>query len=259
MLEKIEKLNKTIEKLMVEKTKADAQKEVWEKNLKDCIKEYSSKYGVELAGESFSLKEIKANISKESKVVLEATTKEYEQAQKLVSLIQNGEIKEARKLLGVEDNDEDSEEVVEEEQAEANEVEEVKGNGWNIDEDNKEDEETEEDVWSALKGIGDEDDDEIVEQVYEEVDEDVVDKKVSEDVDKVLDDNVKSIMFEEDDDDDIIVGGNNSKGFIEEADEDEEETSKGSNGGISFIDEDEDDDDDFGGFGDILKGSKFMG
>lgn len=243
MLGKIEELNKTIEKLMVEKTKADAQKEVWEGKLKEGLKDYKEKYGVDLSGKTFS--DIKNNLAKEIKEVENQTKKEYEQAQQVVSLIQSGDIKGAWKLLGVDiDAQEKADEVVEE-----------------VVEETKLDKQQEElqgvsSVVSEIEGLDDsdflgegsedaelqdgdffvEEDDEEEPATLEPTEEE---KAISEEVDKVLDSpKFGGISFDDDDDDDFVT----------------QETEDKSSGTIEMEDDDED---DFGGFGKILKGSKF--
>lgn len=241
MLQKIEELNKTIEKLMVEKTKADAQKEVWETKLKEGIKEYKEKYGVDLTGKTFA--EMKAKLTKEIKAVEGKTQEEFEQAQKIVSLIQSGDIKGAWKLLGVNiDEQEKVEEVVEETPAEKQQ-EELQGVSSVVDEldgisdddflgedaqdgDFFVEEEDEEDGATDSFGSSFDEDDKVKEEVKEEVEE-----KAEENKPKPM---FGGISFEDDDDDDDFIA--------QDTKED---------------DDDYDVDSDFGGFNNILKGSKF--
>lgn len=103
MIKEIEKLNKEIEKLMTEKTKADAQKEVWENRLKESINAYNKEYGVDLSGNDLS--EIKKNLASEIGLVESETKKEFERSQKIVNYINKGDIKGAWEFLGVKSED----------------------------------------------------------------------------------------------------------------------------------------------------------
>lgn len=103
MIKEIEKLNKEIEKLMTEKTKADAQKEVWENRLKESINAYNKEYGVDLSGNDLS--EIKKNLASEIGVVESKTKEEFERSQKIVNFINKGDIKGAWEFLGVKSED----------------------------------------------------------------------------------------------------------------------------------------------------------
>lgn len=229
MLKKFEELNRTIDKLNTEKTKADAQKEVWEKKLKESIQRYKEVYGVDLSGESFGV--IKAKLTKEVEQVESKTVAEYEKAQKIVSLIQSGDIKGAWKEMGVETEEDKALEnfLKAEEEAQNSEQEVLQGV---------------EDVISELEDsdfLGAEVSDEEIEDngdfyVDEDDEEEVPVKK--EEVKKPV---FSPISFDDEDDDD----------FIAQPTED-----SGKSTGI-VIDDDEDDEDSYGGFGDILSGSKF--
>lgn len=112
MLKKIEALNRKIEALSKEKTKLEGQKGVWEERLLSSIKEYASAYGVDLSGKSF--KDIEKKLEAEIQKVREETTRDYERANKMVTLIDSGDIKGAWKVIGVDLDAKESETVEEE-------------------------------------------------------------------------------------------------------------------------------------------------
>ena len=225
LLQEIEALNKKIDKLMNEKTKADAQKEVWESRLKEAVKSYKETYGVDLSDEDLGKfkQKLKAEIDKTSKEISE----EYEKSKQLVALIESGDIKGAWALLGVVEEEPKEEEIVEEAEEEVvpRQSEELQG------------------VTSAIDELEDED---FFGVSAESV---VVEKKESTPVvEKPKTSTLKTPSYfvmddDEDEDDEFIV-----------QDTKKEETPKN-----FIIDDDEDDDDDmgFGSFGSILKGSKF--
>lgn len=97
MLKEIEKLNNEIDRLMTEKTKADAQKEVWENRLCESIIAYKNEYGVDLSGGS--LDEIKTKLQDELEKVESKTKQEYNKAVTLINLINEGSIAEAWKII----------------------------------------------------------------------------------------------------------------------------------------------------------------
>lgn len=99
MLNEISVLNKKIEKLLQEKTKAEAQKELLEKKLASEITNYSTRYGVDLSGETFAA--MKKNILTEYKHVHSKVEKEYKLASEVVSAIEDGDISKAYSLMGI--------------------------------------------------------------------------------------------------------------------------------------------------------------
>lgn len=275
LLKKIEELNKTIESLMVKKTKADAQKEVWENRLNESIQHYKDEYGVDISGKSFS--EVKSKLAEEIKKVENQTTEEYEKAQKIVSLIQNGDIRGAWRELGVDldakaEEEEVAETVLEDEGSD--EQEELHGVSEVFEE------------LEDLDNLGDEDfyGSEDSGDIYvEEDDEDEEDAEgglesflggssggmvgVSEKVEEptpapaaVVKPPVRQPIMWDDDDDDFVtqpsVEVKPEKKAQNSAKPVKESVAKKPTVGISF-DDDSDDDDLFGGFGDILSGSKF--
>lgn len=100
MLAEITKLNKKIETLMQKKTRAEAQKELLEKRLKEETTAYSTKYGVDLAGDTFV--DTKKNVQKELKSVTAKVSKEFALASKVVDAVESGDITTAYSLLGIE-------------------------------------------------------------------------------------------------------------------------------------------------------------
>lgn len=220
MIKEIEALNKKIDRLMTEKTKADAQKEVWEGRLKESLKAYTQEYGVDMSGKN--LNEIKENLKVEIAKVESQTEKEYKQSLQIVSLIENGDIKGAWKLLGV-DLDETAEE------SENSVVEEPK----------------EETLQSASSVISELDDSSFFGEDSESEEEPLVveeDKEVE--VKKAFS---SPFTFEDDEEDDFVIPTTR---------EPEKKKEEAKSTGIE-VEDDEDDFGSFGGFGDILKGSKF--
>lgn len=110
--EQVKNLNKKIEQLNAQGTKAKGKLEVLEGNLQQAIQDYSSLYGVNLSGKT--MKATAANIQKELKSVESAVQAEFELREKVVAAIERGDIDEANRLLGVE--------VVEEVEEEPEEV-----------------------------------------------------------------------------------------------------------------------------------------
>ena len=102
MIKEIEQLNREIERLMTEKTKSDAQKEVWNNRLVESIQAYKEAYGVDLSGKDLS--EINEKLSKERHIVETKTKEEFEKSVQIVNLINEGDIKGAWALLGGEPN-----------------------------------------------------------------------------------------------------------------------------------------------------------
>lgn len=247
----IERLNKEIESLMKERTKANAQKEVWEKQLNDGISSYMERYGVDLSGSSIA--EVKNKLLKEFKAVKSKVQEEYDFSQKVISYINNGDIREARKLLGLDLGNEysDTDSDVEEK-----EVGSETGNLVSTEEAFRELEEMND---SEFFGEADEEAEENIEVVAHEPQKKqkpVEEEKVSEDVKKPVGKVNFSIFFDDDDDEGEVPG---PKGSKKEEPVKKEKPSEG----VKFSledDETENNDDiygDFGGFGNLIKGSKF--
>lgn len=267
MLKKIEELNKQIDSLMVKKTKADAQKEVWETRLNESIVKYAKEYGVDLSGKSF--KDVKVKLAEEIRKVESQTAEEFEKSQKLVTLIQNGDIKGAWKELGVDlDAVEKEEEVIEEVKDESgsgtdeglqsasevfNELEDLDDNDFLGSEVEKSE--------AELAGFEDMGSDSMEIEVDEDDDDEGIESNLSSSFikdsrsvynprEEKKEEVKKPAMFlsfddDEDDDDDFIV-------------QPSVETSPKAKGGMVIEEDDDDGEDDFAGFGSILKGSKFQ-
>ena len=95
----IQILNNKIENINKERIKVETQMRMLKDQIFKDLKDYSSKYGVDLSGNS--LAEISKNISREAKRVRAEVNAEYELKEKIVSLIESGNIDEANKLLGI--------------------------------------------------------------------------------------------------------------------------------------------------------------
>lgn len=95
----IQILNNKIENINKERIKVETQMRMLKDQIFKDLKDYSSKYGVDLSGDS--LAEISKNISREAKRVRAEVNAEYELKEKIVSLIESGNIDEANKLLGI--------------------------------------------------------------------------------------------------------------------------------------------------------------
>lgn len=95
----IQILNNKIENINKERIKVETQMRMLKDQIFKDLKDYSSKYGVDLSGDS--LAEISKNISREAKRVRAEVNAEYELKEKIVSLIESGNIDEANRLLGI--------------------------------------------------------------------------------------------------------------------------------------------------------------
>lgn len=112
----VQNLNKRIEKLNTERTRIESQSELLKKQLNELISEYASDFGADLHGKTLS--ECKNLIMTESKKVFDAVKEEYDLKEKIVSLIEKGDIEEANILLGIKP---EVEEVAEEDNSISNE------------------------------------------------------------------------------------------------------------------------------------------
>lgn len=231
----IEALNKTIKKLNSDKIKAEAQKEMHLKRLKELLANYNKQYGIDLNGKTMSL--TKKSLERELESVTTEVSEEYELATKVITLINSGDIAGAKHLLGTNDVEEDLE----------CEVEEV-----------LEEEEVEEEVECEVE--------EILEEVVEEdLEEEVLEEEVEEESEEDLEEEVfikprkavipkktttttkKPVILLPDDDDEPII--------MKEKKLAKESINKGGMNDIDFnLD---DDDDDLLGFATMLKGTKF--
>lgn len=255
ILKEIENLNKQIETLMVEKTKYDAQKDVWESRLVESIDAYKKEFGVDISGSN--LADIKRKLGSEIKVVEENTMKEFERSTKLVNLINSGDIKGAWKELGVDIDsvNTEKEEVVNEEVVVSkavtpSEVAPVVSTPEKTTVVDVEDEVSDDDFY----GSSFEDDEEEAEPSF-------LTKPV-----------IPSVFMQPTEEEKVVAKPYNA--FVVEDDEDEfviPSTKGSSSAPVLEDDEDEfiipstktpvvedDSDDEFGGFGNILEGSKFQ-
>lgn len=107
----IKVLNDKIEKIQVQRTKAETKREVLMSRLESEISKYEKEYGVSLKGDT--LKDTIKAISVEQKKVSKGIEEEYNLKSKVVSAIESGNIEEANTLLGIETpiNDFDVEDI----------------------------------------------------------------------------------------------------------------------------------------------------
>lgn len=109
-------LNERIEAINTQKTREESKREVLLQNLKKSVEAYESSYGVSLKDKSLS--KMSNNIEKEMSKVTSEITKEYELKEAVVSAIENGDMEEANRLLGItvtKEPEEVEEEVIDEE------------------------------------------------------------------------------------------------------------------------------------------------
>lgn len=255
ILKEIENLNKQIETLMVEKTKYDAQKDVWESRLVESIDAYKKEFGVDISGSN--LAEIKRKLGSEIKVVEENTKKEFERSAKLVNLINSGDIKGAWEELGVdidsvntEKEEVVSEEVVSTDEVAPNEEVQVVNTLEQTTIVNTENEVSDDDFYGSS-----------FEDEEEEVEPSFLTKPVIPSVftqpkeEKVVPKPYNAFVVEDDDEDEFIIPSTNDSSSTPVLEDDEDEFIIPST--KSPVVED-DNDDEFGGFGNILEGSKFQ-
>lgn len=256
ILKEIENLNKQIETLMVEKTKYDAQKDVWESRLVESIDAYKKEFGVDISGSN--LADIKRKLGSEIKVVEENTIKEFERSTKLVNLINSGDIKGAWKELGVDIDsvNTEKEEVVTEEVVVSKEVtpsEEfpVVNTPEQTTVVDVEDEVSDDDFY----GSSFEDDEEEAEPSFltKPVIPSVFMQPTEEE--KVVAKPYNAFVVEDDDDDEFVIPSTKGSSSAPVLEDDEDEFIIPST--KTPVVED-DSDDEFGGFGNILEGSKFQ-
>lgn len=107
----IKVLNDKIERIQVQRTKAETKREVLMSRLESEISKYEKEYGVSLKGDT--LKDTIKAISVEQKKVSKGIEEEYNLKSKVVSAIESGNIEEANTLLGIETpiNDFDVEDI----------------------------------------------------------------------------------------------------------------------------------------------------
>ncbi len=107
----IKVLNDKIERIQVQRTKAETKREVLMSRLESEISKYEKEYGVSLKGDT--LKDTIKAISVEQKKVSKGIEEEYNLKSKVVSAIESGNIEEANTMLGIETpiNDFDVEDI----------------------------------------------------------------------------------------------------------------------------------------------------
>lgn len=236
MIKEIERLNREIDRIMTEKTKADAQKEVWESRLVESIKGYAKDYGVDLSGKD--LVEIKKKLVAETNTIEAKTKEEFEKASKIVKLINEGDIKGAWEILGV-----------------------------NIDEvENKENEEvvqekTGVEVQSAVAAIEEMDDNSFYGESFDEEEEedyiesnDPVNFNTSIKNTEASEFNSFFMEDDEEEEDKFVIPNTRDISSVEHKQFNIKPSQSSTSS--SFVMED-DEEDEFGGFGSILSGSKF--
>lgn len=188
----IKVLNDKIEKIQVQRTKAETKREVLMSRLESEISKYEKEYGVSLKGDT--LKDTIKAISVEQKKVSKGIEEEYNLKLKVVSAIESGNIEEANSLLGIETpvNDFDVDDIEDTEELE--EVSPVEDDTKNISE------ETDDfGIDEADFNLEDDGEDEDVFGLNE--DEEEVTEKAKTPIGSSVDDTVKELDNEEDDDD----------------------------------------------------------
>lgn len=188
----IKVLNDKIEKIQVQRTKAETKREVLMSRLESEISKYEKEYGVSLKGDT--LKDTIKAISVEQKEVSKGIEEEYNLKLKVVSAIESGNIEEANSLLGIETpvNDFDVDDIEDTEELE--EVSPVEDDTTNISE------ETDDfGIDEADFNLEDDGEDEDVFGLNE--DEEEVTEKAKTPIGSSVDDTVKELDNEEDDDD----------------------------------------------------------
>lgn len=196
----IKVLNDKIEKIQVQRTKAETKREVLMSRLESEISKYEKEYGVSLKGAT--LKDTVKAISVEQKKVFKGIEEEYNLKLKVVSAIESGNIEDANSLLGIETpvNDFDVDDIEDTEELE--EVSPVEDDTTNISE------ETDDfGIDEADFNLEDDGEDEDVFGLNE--DEEEVTEKAKTPIGSSVDDTVKELDNEEDDDDDIYSGLDN--------------------------------------------------
>lgn len=188
----IKVLNDKIERIQVQRTKAETKREVLMSRLESEISKYEKEYGVSLNGAT--LKDTIKAISVEQKKVSKGIEEEYNLKLKVVSAIESGNIEEANSLLGIETpvNDFDVDDLEDTEELE--EVTPVEDDTTNISE------ETDDfGIDEADFNLEDDGEDEDVFGLNE--DEEEVTKKAKTPIGSSVDDTVKELDNEEDDED----------------------------------------------------------
>ena len=95
----VRNLNKRIEKINTERTKTETRVSRLKDQLSRKLKDYKENYGVDLYDEDF--RKLCAMVEEETTKVRNEVAEEYEFKEKIVSLIEQGNIDEATKMLGI--------------------------------------------------------------------------------------------------------------------------------------------------------------
>lgn len=95
----VRNLNKRIEKINTERTKTETRVSMLKDQLSRKLKDYKENYGVDLYSEDF--RKLCARVEEETTKVRKEVAEEYEFKEKIVSLIEQGNIDEANKMLGI--------------------------------------------------------------------------------------------------------------------------------------------------------------
>lgn len=101
VLEKVEVLNKKIQKINQERLKQESKMTYLQESLDEKVSGYEKEFGVKL--KSKSMKTLEKKINQEQKKVEENLNEEISQAEKVISLIEEGNLSLARKELGIEE------------------------------------------------------------------------------------------------------------------------------------------------------------
>lgn len=197
----IKVLNDKIERIQVQRTKAETKREVLMSRLESEISKYEKEYGVSLKGDT--LKDTIKAISVEQKKVSKGIEEEYNLKSKVVSAIESGNIEEANTLLGIEThiNDFDVEDI--EDTEDLDEVSPVEDDTKDVPEEEEDNFGIDEDEFSL------DDDDAEDEDVFglSEAEEESS-EKVKTPIGSSVDDTVKE-LDNDDDDEDIYSGLDN--------------------------------------------------
>ena len=256
MLKKIEALNKRIASLNTEKTKADAQRGVWEKRLLEGLEAYNNKYFTNLP--CSGVKAIRKELARELNEVERKTTEEYNKSLEVVLALEKGDIEKAYKLLGMEVYSDEDEEVA----VDSSEVEGVCENptiedGVKLQSVNSVVEELED---SDFMGSSVKSTDSILNSNKSKPTGSEMSNIYSDDLvlpavnlsktgSKPAVSRSKVFIVEEDDDDEVVVPVNRAKPVVGDG--------TGNKGNLYIEEDDEEDLDPYGGFSSILKGSAF--
>lgn len=98
-VKEVQSLNKRIEKINTERTRVETRTEMLKNQLLADINAYKEQFGVDLYDKDFN--KLRELVKAESEKVMNEVSKEYELKEKVVSLIEEGSIEEANKLLNI--------------------------------------------------------------------------------------------------------------------------------------------------------------